>query len=67
MLTHGEMPSRHPNKEGQLSTDADVVELRVASRTAIATESPTPRLWSLWADLFPKTDEATWNNSYSPL
>lgn len=20
-----------------------------------------PRLWSLWADLFPKTDEATWN------
>ena len=59
MLTHGEMPSRHPNQEGQLSTDADVVELRVASRTAIAAESPTPRLWSLWADLFPKTDEAT--------
>ena len=52
MLTHGEMPSRHPNMEGQLSTDADVVELRVASRTAIAAESPTPSLWSLWADLF---------------
>lgn len=67
MIAHGEMPSGCANEEEQLSTDADVVKPRAASRTAIAAESPNPRLWSLWADLFPETDEATWNNSHSPV
>ena len=55
---HGAVPSRLPNKERRLSTDADVAKLRATSRTASAAESPIPRLWPLWADLHPKTYEA---------